>query len=185
MGYTTTFGGAFIIEPPLNKHEVEYLKKLNNTRRMSRGKGPYYVDGTGFAGQDSEPDILDYNVPPEGQPSLWCQWTVSDDGTRIMWDEGEKAYCMDEWLAYIIEHFLKPGAVTSELEVIGSESWVNGSQFAHFTYDHVVSGTVTAAGEDPGDMWVLMVEDNVVHRGDSVINFFTPEGRALTAEETW
>ena len=180
MGYTTTFGGAFIIEPPLNEDEVKYLQAFNATRRMKRTKGQYYVDGTGFKGQDHGGDVLEYNTPPDGQPTLWCQWTVSDDGTRIMWDEGEKAYQMEDWLRYIIDHFLRPGAVTSNISV-----QLNHRQLRQFTYDHVVSGTVTAAGEDPGDLWVLMVEDNVVHRGDSVINFVTSEGRALTAEETW
>ena len=180
MGYTTTFGGAFIIEPPLNEHEVKYLQAFNATRRMKRTKGQYYVGGTGLMGQDCEDDVLEYNTSPDGQPGLWCAWTVSDDGTRIMWDEAEKAYHMEEWLKYIIDHFIKPGAVTSATDV-----QLDQPQFLPFTYDHVVSGTVTAAGEDPGDLWVLMVEDNVVHRGDSVINFVTSEGRALTAEETW
>lgn len=180
MGYTTTFGGAFIIEPPLNEHEVKYLQAFNATRRMKRTKGQYYVDGMGFKGQDHEDDVLEYNTSPDGQPGLWCAWTVSDDGTRIMWDECEKAYNMGEWLVYIIDHFIKPGAVTSATDV-----QLDQPQFLPFTYDHVVNGTVTAAGEDPGDLWVLMVEDNVVHTGYSVINFVTSEGRTLTAQETW
>ena len=68
MGYTTDFMGQVSIDPPLNKKEVKFLQKFNKTRRMLRKKGPYYVNNKGFAGQDNEPDIIDYNSPPEGQP---------------------------------------------------------------------------------------------------------------------
>ena len=176
MGYTTTFGGAFIIEPPLNEDEVKYLQAFNATRRMKRTKGQYYVGDP----IDQQDDVLEYNTPPDGQPSLWCQWTVSDDGTRIMWDEGEKAYNMTEWLTYIIDHFLKPGAVTSNISV-----QLNHRQLRQFTYDHVVNGSVSAAGEDPGDLWMINVTHNVVSVGNPFITFITVDGRSLSQEVTW
>ena len=67
MGYTTDFSGRVEITPPLNQAEIDFLKKFNNTRRMDRHNGPYFVDATGVAGQDDMPDVIDHNRPPQGQ----------------------------------------------------------------------------------------------------------------------
>jgi hypothetical protein len=91
MGYTTEFDGQVTVTPPLNEHEVAYLRRFADTRRMARAKGPYYT-GAGFRGQDDEADVTDYSHPPAGQPGLWCQWVPTDDGTGIEWDGGEKFY---------------------------------------------------------------------------------------------
>ncbi len=148
MGYTTTFKGSIKIDPPLNTEEIAFLKKFNETRRMHRSKGPYYVDNTGFAGQDEASDVINYNAPPNGQPGLWCQWRPSDDGQCIEWDGNEKFYQSAEWMKYIIEHFLRPNAIASP-----SLPFLSG---------HVCSGTIYAQGEDSADRWKLVVDNNTV-----------------------
>ena len=153
MGYTTEFDGEISIEPPLNEHEVSYLERFAGTRRMHRRKGPYYVDAAGFAGQDHEEDVLDYNSPPIGQPGLWCQWIPEQNGRVLEWDQGEKFYESEAWMAYLIDHFLKPGA----------EAQRHGlPEFEHFTFDHVLNGVIYAQGEEPDDVWRLIVNDNEV-----------------------
>lgn len=148
MGYTTEFNGQIKVDPPLNAEEIKFLQKFNETRRMRRALGPYYVDNAGFGGQDQEPDILNYNEPPDGQPSLWCQWRPTDDGKFIEWDGGEKFYESPEWMKYLIEHFLKPNAkAKSELE---------------FLQGHTLNGEIEAQGEESNDRWILSVENNVV-----------------------
>lgn len=149
MGYTTEFDGKVEIVPPLNEAEIQFLKKFSGTRRMLREKGPYYVDGGGFAGQDHEPDIFDYNEPPDGQPSLWCQWVPAEDGNFIEWDGNEKFYCAKEWMEYIIDHFLKPECIARE-------------QLPFLQANHVVNGVIIAQGEDDDDRWALFVLDNAV-----------------------
>lgn len=153
MGYTTDFYGDVEVDPPLNEKEIQFLNKFNQTRRMERNNGPYFVDGTGFMGQGLDPDVIDGNRPPAGQPGLWCQWVPSEDGTRIKWDQGEKFYDPADWMEYIIDHFLKPGAVGA---------LHNGNELEGFTFDHVVSGTIEAQGEDPDDRWLLIVDNNLV-----------------------
>lgn len=155
MGYTTDFEGHVTVEPPLNGAEIVYLKQFSETRRMRRINGPYYVDGEGLRGQAHEDDITDYNNPPDKQPSLWCQWVPTDDGTGIEWNGTEKFYHSEEWMTYLIDHFLKPGAVASTS---------GDTQFNHFTFDHVVNGRIDAQGEDPKDRWRLVVKNNVVGR---------------------
>ncbi len=156
MGYTTTFSGQFKVTPPLSAAEVSYIKKFGDTRRMNRRNGPYFVEGSGFAGQGRDEDIIDFNCPPKGQPGLWCQWAPTEDGNFIEWDGSEKFYNAEEWITYLIEHFIKPGALA-----VGKVPGIVGG--------HKVNGTVDAAGEEPGDLWRIVIKDNVVERHDARI----------------
>lgn len=149
MGYTTEFKGHVTIVPPLNVEELTFLKKFNETRRMNRTKGPYFVDGTGYAGQGHDDDIIDFNEPPEGQPGLWCKWEPTDDGTAIQWDGAEKFYDSDTWMKYLIDHFLRPGCVAK-------------AELPFLQGNHIVNGEIQAQGEDPDDRWVLWVKNNIV-----------------------
>ena len=162
MGYTTDFDGSVSVTPPLNLHEVTYLRKLAGTRRMHRERGPYFVDGSGFMGQGDDEDIRDHNRQPPEQPSLWLHWQPTEDGSAIEWDGTEKFYDSEEWMAYLIETFLKPGAtVQAELAnpVPGRDY---PEAFRHFTFDHEVNGTIDAQGEDAEDRWRLVVTANEV-----------------------
>lgn len=182
MGYTTDFWGQIKVEPPLNDVEVAYLNKFSDTRRMKRRKGPYYVDNAGFAGQDHEDDILDYNQPPDGQPGLWCQWIPTSNtqegwiadaaeqagfGQAIVWNGAEKFYYAPEWMEYIINHFLREGAHAQ-----GQEG------FKHFQFNHVLNGVIDAQGEDPEDRWRLVVENNRVRVERAEVTW--PEGEVDT-----
>ena len=66
MGYDTTFSGSVTVEPPLNPHEIAYLREFAQSRRMRRPTGPYATSDDDFQtlGFDR------YNYPPEGQPGL-------------------------------------------------------------------------------------------------------------------
>lgn len=162
MGYTTDFSGQISVEPPLNAEEIAFLKAFNETRRVKRERGPYFVgdydsgvwhaDGKAKSPGEQD-DVVDSNRPPEGQPGLWCQWVPTDDGEFIEWDGGEKFYESVAWMEYIIDHFLKPGA-----EAFKSSD----PQFNKFTFDHICNGEIEAQGEDPDDIWKLVVENNSV-----------------------
>lgn len=150
MGYTTEFKGQININPPLSREEIEFLKKFNETRRMNREKGPYFVDGSGSYGQGHDDDIRDFNSPPAGQPGLWCKWRPTEDGSAIEWDGAEKFYSSEEWMRYLIEHFLKPGHLAP----------------MPFLGEHTLNGTILAQGEEIEDRWRLVVENNEVSRED-------------------
>ena len=162
MGYTTDFEGSVSVTPPLNLYEVTYLCKFNETRRMQRDRGPYFVDGSGDFGQGQDEDIRNYNQAPPDQPGLWCKWMPAADGTAIEWDGAEKFYDSAEWMAYLIDTFLKAGAtVQAELaEPVEGRDYPEA--FAHFTFDHVVDGTIEAQGEEADDRWRLVVTANEV-----------------------
>ncbi|WP_370366660.1 hypothetical protein [Catenulispora sp. GP43] len=72
----------------------------------------------------------------DGLPSRWCHWEATGEGNVIRWNGGPQFYEPEKWIAYLISHFLLPG--------------------------HVVNGAVDARGEEAGDVWRLVVTDNVV-----------------------
>lgn len=146
MGYHTEFSGSIQIEPPLSPERIEFLTKFNQTRRMHRKNGPHFVDGTGYMGQGSDQDVIDYNSPDPSQPGLWCQWVPTPDGTAIEWDGGEKFYEAAAWMKYIINHYIAPQG-------------------------HVCNGVIDAQGEYSTDMWQLHVVDNVVTTKSAVIGY--------------
>jgi hypothetical protein len=163
MGYTTTFRGKFKLDRPMKVEHAAYINKFSDTRRMKRDPkkaealsdpirlaadlpigqdGQFFVGGRGFAGQDRDDSILEYNDPPRTQPGLWCQWVVSGSGQFIQWNRGEKFYDYTAWLQYICDNFLK-------------------------RWGYVLNGQVTWRGEDHGDIGLLEVIDNevVAHHG--------------------
>jgi hypothetical protein len=162
MGYTTEFKGSVTISPPLNAHEVSYLRKFAASRRMDRARGPFFVEGSGPFGQGPDDDIRDFNQPSSGQPGLWCKWEPTDDGTAIKWNGEEKFYDSAEWMTYLIDTFLKPGAALASELVSKVPGRHYPEEFEHFTFDHELKGVIDAQGEEQGDRWQLVVTGNIV-----------------------
>jgi hypothetical protein len=160
MGYTTDFWGAVKIKPPLSNDEINFLQKFSETRRMHRKKGPFYVNGMGMMGQDHEDDVINYNQPPPGQPSLWCQWQPAGGGTLLVWDGSEKFYEAEHWMKYIMEHFMAPSA--------------EAKNALPFLQPHTCNGEIYAQGEDRDDAWMIEVEDNVVKVSRGHVEYSTP-----------
>lgn len=145
MGYSTNFHGSFKVDRKVDDDTLALLVGLASTRRMKRKvdpvygvEGEFYIQGKGFAGQDHDPNIVDYNEPPRTQPSLWCQWLIDEsDSQTISWDGGEKFYHYIEWIEYLIDKVLAPRS-------------------------YKVSGEVTWQGEDSEDRGIIFVVNNKV-----------------------
>lgn len=152
MGYQTDFSGAINIDKPLTTEQIEYIKAFSLTRRVKRdvaelwrlhtGKhglpgsenvygleGEYFAMDDGNYGQTKDSSVIDFNRPPQNQPGLWCGWTLNEDGTAIVWNEGEKFYNYIEWMQYIIENFFIPwGCILSgEMEWHGESIGDHGT----------------------------------------------------------
>ena len=158
MGYTTDFYGTLELNRQLTVDEKNYLNKFSDTRRMARNvdekygvEGEFYIDGSGFLGQDRDDDIIDYNRPPKTQPGLWCQWVPTWDGRGIEWDGGEKFYNYVEWLEYLIDKVF-PWILKEGDEPL------------------VLNGEIEWYGEDREDVGKIVVKDNKV---------ITQEGRVV------
>jgi hypothetical protein len=158
MGYTTSFDGQFNLSKPLAEEHSQYLHRFSETRRMKRNSvvaeemsdlvrkaahlpigtdACYFVGGTGYAGQDRDQSIVDYNRPPVGQPGLWCQWIPNNDGSAIEWNGAEKFYDYIDWLKYVIDNFLQP-------------------------WGYVLNGTVEWQGEEPDDRGRIIVKNSMI-----------------------
>lgn len=148
MGYTTEFEGQIKITPPLSTEERGFLLKFSETRRMNRKNGPYFVNGGGDMGQARDADIIDYNLPPTGQPSLWCGWMPDKEGKHLIWNGVEKFYEADEWMKYLMHYFT------------GSNP--KAKSVLPFLTGHICNGEILAQGEDIKDRWKLIVKDNKV-----------------------
>jgi hypothetical protein len=184
MGYTTDFEGSFKLSRPATDTEFTYINTFSNTRRMKRDvnklmelhkgefghptrpenpygiDGEFFVGGKGWAGQDQDDSIIDYNTAPgqlgyvkyqrqktldeikrkinngECQPGLWCQWILTDN-EELQWDGNEKFYDYVEWLKYLINNFFEEWGIK-------------------------LNGEVTWIGEDSNDRGKIVVEDNKV-----------------------
>lgn len=156
MGYSTYYEGQIEIDPPLNQDEINYLKKFHDTRRMHRKKGPYFVDGSGFMGQDHDSDVIDFNTPDPSQPGLWCKWEVTEDGKFLEWDGAEKFYDDSRWMEYLIEHFLKEGAHAKEA-------------LPFLQCNHVLNGKIFSQGEEVDDTVIISVDNNIVSANQGLV----------------
>jgi hypothetical protein len=86
-----------------------------------------------------EHDEFDSRIVTVGRVQVkgYCQWEVTPDGTGFVYDGEEKFYDGPEWMRYLIE-----------TEVIPTGRVANGSMMAQ--------------GEETGDVWRLIVENNQV-----------------------
>jgi hypothetical protein len=157
MGYTTYFNGSLQFDKPVEEWLVDYISKFSKTRRMKRSpelikeafpnwkelcfkgelgkEGEYFVGGLGDWGQGRDISVLDHNTPARTQPSLWCNWEITE--TELMWNEAEKFYDYEEWLDYLIDNFFAPCG-------------------------YVLNGDISWEGEESDDFGIIHVEDNVV-----------------------
>ncbi|MEH2069251.1 MAG: hypothetical protein V7K47_13995 [Nostoc sp.] len=130
MGYHTEFQGSFQLDKPLKAEHLAYLKAFSDIRHMKRlvtklekirdpireavglpigAEGAYFIRTSSKNDQQyRHPSILYQNFPPSEQPSLWCDWTPNDDGTKIIWNQAEKFNCYIDWLLYLIKNFFNP-----------------------------------------------------------------------------
>ncbi|MPZ96787.1 MAG: hypothetical protein GEU96_18235 [Propionibacteriales bacterium] len=158
MGYTTDFIGHIDIQPSLNEAERTYLTAFAASRRWRRPGGRYAVPLNPAAAHDdfeggAEDNGERYNQPPPGQPGLWCQWVPCRDGCCLSFNGYEKFYEPTKWMAYLIDHFLAPGAQArrSKLELLQG-----------FTFDHRLDGIIAACRRDTKELYLICVDDNDV-----------------------
>ena len=122
-------------------------------------EGEFFVREDGMSGQDRDGSILDYNMSPGQhnflgdsicQPGLWCQWEITEDGTELQWDGGEKFYNYVEWLEYLINRFFSKWGV-------------------------LLNGEIEWVGEDTSDLGKIVVKDNVVKALEGTVTYSEDE----------
>lgn len=172
MGYSYEFSGHFRVEPRLTDAQVAYLRAFADTRRMTRREAlladvpdplreavglPLGPEGAYFVGtpDESHPaSVVDSNRPPADQPGLWCNWTPNEVGDQIECEEGDHFYFFDDWLAYLIEHFVA-------------------------RWGCALNGKVSWQGAQEADRGVLVVRDNIVDNLGAIVVTENDETRRL------
>lgn len=67
----------------------------------------------------------------------WCEWRPSEDGAQLEGPGHAKFYGSEEWLVELIRRFFVP-------------------------WQRTLNGTCNITGEDPGDIWRIVVTGNEV-----------------------
>jgi hypothetical protein len=137
---------------------------VSNVRMIEDKRTPeeiYGVLGQYYVNEDNDSStILDFNSAsgesgykpilsekdPNGQPSLYCQWIVTDNGETLEWDGVEKFYCYVEWLNYLINHFFNKWGI-------------------------MLNGDVFWEGEESGDLGKIEIRNNVVTTKNATITY--------------
>jgi len=154
MGIHTDYLGHVLIRPELSPAETAYLTAFNQSRRWDRPGGPYEVPAN--PGAEERPARADqdaYNRPPPGQPQLWCPWVPCLEGHCLGWDRAEKPYAGTDWLRYLIDTFLRPGAAART---------DRSGRFDGFTFDHHLDGALVGSVSESGALFLLRIDDGDV-----------------------
>lgn len=142
----TDIVGQLDIEPHLNQSETHYLAALARSRRCPRPGGPYAVPGNEYVAEDLPRERPRRTAA--GQPSRWCNWSPTMDGSGLGFTGGKTFSAPLAWLRYLIDHFLQPGALASK----SGEPW-----FDDFTFDHELDGVVAGHHRDTRELFTVRV----------------------------
>lgn len=154
MGLHTSYLGHARIAPALNSDEIGFLRSFNLTRHCGDDDAPLEVAQHPVDNETGR-DGGAYNRAAPGMPGLWCPWTCCDTGCCLHWDGVEKPYAPQEWLTYLIDTFLRPGAALDGDPAAARRG---------LTFDHVLDGMLVGQRRETGELFALDVVGNVVTR---------------------
>lgn len=163
MSYRTEMSGSITVDPPLNEHEISYLRDFCATRHFRRvNHGPLHIDTCPNLRVESAVD-RDVNTPPQNMPYFECPVTVSDKAELIPDPDNPEPAMTDAWLDYLINHLLTSavGAADPHPTDLTLHA-TDDPRLAHFTADHVANGRFTCQGENHDDAYDIVVENNTV-----------------------
>lgn len=156
--YKGKHGYPFVHVPtPAQAKQIKALEKVgfsvisnNGTNRTAEeiyGKeGEFFCKDDGEMGQAKDLSVVDYNKEASTQHGLWNHWVLSEDGTELVHDGGEKTYNYIQWLGYMIKNFFAPWGI-------------------------ILNGEVEWKGEDSTDMGKIIVDNNLITVKKAVITY--------------
>jgi len=128
MGFSTIYLRSFKFDRAIDPQHAKTLLEFRDTR---------HEDEAGNPGVDGKP------------PAYYCQWIPTKDRMGLEWDKNEKFYCGEQWLAYLIERFIKPWGYTLN----GESPW--------YIDDHDDAGILRVADDVVSQVYrdILTVKD--------------------------
>lgn len=154
MGFQTRYLGTLTIDPPLRQDEIAWLRAFELTSPSLRPEDPYYVPMNPRAEWDRWMNAPENRTgtSDRGRSRPQCDWAPSTSGTHLEWQRRDTSNRAVQEITYLIEHFLKPGALASK----------DGRRdFDTFTFDHEVNGVIAAERSD-GWLYLIRVKANEV-----------------------
>lgn len=162
MGFSTAYLGRLTISPPLNDAEVDWLRAFAAIDRRHYHH-PYDVamnprvvqqdEANRARGGRDAPDPFATLTPRDGSPYPHLDWGPCMDGCCLEWTRQEKSRMAPEWIEYLIDHFLRPGANAQSSD---------RPEFEHFTFDHQLNGTLAGERDDSRELFLIVVRDNAL-----------------------
>ncbi|HEY3692100.1 MAG TPA: hypothetical protein VGL46_17685 [Pseudonocardiaceae bacterium] len=176
MRCRTHFWGSITVDPPLNEHETTYLKEKVAGDWDAHPRGPYRtrpaesaVTANAIHRGRSATDAP--ALPAQNVPALYCDWVLADDGTTLGIAERETYNDPAGWARYLIDTFLRPGAVLQHDLAHRLAGWDYPPELDYFSFDHVCNGEVDAQGQQRDDRWRIAVRDNQLSIQDGYMIF--------------
>ena len=129
MSNSTIQISKFHISGEVTPELLSYINNFSTSRRMKRSNkkikklypnwkdcclnGELGTDGEYFVCPEErkkDSSILDYNIPPATQPSLWCDWEIAENNGSyyIQWNGNDGFSYPAPWLQYIVDNFIVP-----------------------------------------------------------------------------
>lgn len=104
-----------------------------------------------------DPSVLDFNQPPPSQPSLWCPWIPSQNGSRLQ-IEDVKSYYYVIWLEYMIKNFFKPWKINVNGNVAfqGDNKFDRGKIFCKDNSVKIVYQTFSPDEDEDDDEYLFI-----------------------------
>jgi hypothetical protein len=162
MGHSTTYLGRLDVTPPLNASEIDWLRAYAAADRRCYSDtydvamNPRAHAREVYAAAEASPQRSSFTeLLSRGQeaPGARCDWVPCGEGCCLSWQRTEKSNIGEQWLRFIVDHFLRPNAHAS--------SSMN-ADFEAFTFDHVASGTIAAERDDSRELYLIRAEDNAI-----------------------
>lgn len=163
-------------EVPMNPRAFRVARELERRAAAERPVAPRPGPGGGRGRGRSrrvEPDPFTTLTPGDGSPYPHLDWTPCTTGCCLHWDSGsEKSRMAEPWLGYLIEHFLRPGALASSS---------GRSDFTEFTFDHRLNGIIAAERDDTRELWLIACRDNEL----STVQLVPPDPMPWDLPQGW
>lgn len=150
MAYHTEITGRVELTPPLSSHEISWLADFADTYHyLTPDRGPLVADRS----------MAQTGTFRDDQPKwLECPIVATDDGTALIVDpDNSKPYFIDEWLTCLLDHVFDAGNSNYIIEHLDDDPRV-----VHLNPHHRANGVLHCIGEEPDDVYDIIVTDSEV-----------------------
>lgn len=204
MAISTVQVGNFKINGEVTPELVSYINNFSASRRMKRSNkkikklypnwkncclnGELGTDGEYFVCPEErkkDSSILDCNISPATQPSLWCDWKIVEENGNyyIRWNGYEGFAYPVPWLGYLRDNFFIPsgGLSLSGASVsVGGQGdvfiiVVNNNEFSYYALDNgdTTASSINELKKEYDNADIINAFDEILSHADDIDTLFS------------